>query len=140
MAREALKKSKRSEIIKLSQDIIKAQNKEIDSMKKWRASWYPKASSQPVAWHSQGNHTMAMSSEQMQTMMMSSPLGNGDDKFDLRFINGMIPHHEGALTMAKDALNKSKHQEIKTLAQSILSSQQKEIDLMKQWRKNWYKV
>jgi uncharacterized protein (DUF305 family) len=41
--------------------------------------------------------------------------------------------------MAKDVLGKSKRPEIKKLAQDILSSQQKEIDQMKQWRKAWYK-
>jgi uncharacterized protein (DUF305 family) len=40
--------------------------------------------------------------------------------------------------MAKDALSKSKRPEIKQMAQAILSSQQKEIDKMKQWRKAWY--
>jgi uncharacterized protein (DUF305 family) len=51
----------------------------------------------------------------------------------------MIPHHQGALVMAKDVLNKSKRPEMKQLAQEILTSQQKEIDQMKQWRQAWYK-
>jgi uncharacterized protein (DUF305 family) len=51
----------------------------------------------------------------------------------------MIPHHEGALVMAKDVLSKSKRPETKKLAQAILTSQLKEIDQMKQWRKAWYK-
>jgi len=51
----------------------------------------------------------------------------------------MIPHHQGAITMAQDALSKSKRPEIKQLAQEIITSQQKEIDQMKQWRQAWYK-
>jgi uncharacterized protein (DUF305 family) len=47
----------------------------------------------------------------------------------------MIPHHEGALVMAKDAIAKSKRPEIQKMAQEILSSQQAEIDQMKQLRK-----
>jgi uncharacterized protein (DUF305 family) len=50
----------------------------------------------------------------------------------------MIPHHEGALVMAKDALAKSDRPEIKQLAQAILDSQQREIDQMQQWKKEWY--
>jgi uncharacterized protein (DUF305 family) len=50
----------------------------------------------------------------------------------------MIPHHEGALVMAKDALSKSQRPEVKKLAQNILTSQQQEISQMKQWRKDWY--
>jgi len=56
----------------------------------------------------------------------------------LRFMNAMIPHHEGAIAMAKDALQKSKRPEVKQLAQEIVTSQQKEVDQMKQWRKAWY--
>jgi uncharacterized protein (DUF305 family) len=40
--------------------------------------------------------------------------------------------------MAKDAAAKSDRSEVKELAQAILSSQQQEIDQMKQWRKEWY--
>lgn len=81
---------------------------------------------------------MPMSADQMKGMMMGMNLGAADDQFDLRFINAMIPHHEGAVTMAQDALNKSKRPEIKKLAQEIITSQQKEIAEMKQWRKAWY--
>jgi uncharacterized protein (DUF305 family) len=51
----------------------------------------------------------------------------------------MIPHHEGAVVMAKDALNKSKRPEIKKLAQEILASQNAEIKQMQQWKQAWYK-
>jgi uncharacterized protein (DUF305 family) len=139
MAKEAQQKSKRSEIKKLADDIIKAQNKEIEQMKQWRKAWYPKAGDKPMAYHAQMGHMMEMSPEQLQSMMMNTNLGAADADFDLRFINAMIPHHEGALTMAKDALSKSKRPEIKQMARDILTSQQKEIDQMKQWRQDWYK-
>ncbi|BAZ18199.1 hypothetical protein NIES4071_100840 (plasmid) [Calothrix sp. NIES-4071] len=42
-------------------------------------------------------------------------LGAADAEFDLRFINAMIPHHEGAVIMANGALNKSKRPKIKKL-------------------------
>jgi uncharacterized protein (DUF305 family) len=139
MAKEALSKSKRPEIKKLAQDIIAAQNREINQLKQWRQAWYPKAGSTPMAWHAPMNHMMAMSPEQMQAMMMKGDLGAADAQFDLRFINAMMPHHEGALVMGQDALSKSKRPEIKKLAQEIVTSQQKEIDQMKQWRQAWYK-
>lgn len=139
MAQEVLEKSQRPEMKKLSQDIITAQKREIDQMKQWRRQWYPKADSKPMAYHAQMGHMMEMSSEQIQMMMMKGDLGAADAEFDLRFLNAMIPHHEGALVMAKDVLSKSKRPEMKQLAQEILASQQKEIDQMKQWRQAWYK-
>jgi uncharacterized protein (DUF305 family) len=138
MAKEAQQKSKRPEIRKLAADIIQSQDQEIAEMKQWRQAWYPKANTTPMAYDAKMGHMMPMSAEQMNGMMMRMDLGAADDQFDLRFINAMIPHHEGAVTMAKDALNKSQRPEIKKLAQAIGSSQQAEIAQMKQWRKAWY--
>ena len=139
MAKVALHKSQRPQIEKLANDIIKAQNKEIAELKQWRQAWYPKAGEKPLAYDAQMGHMMEMSSDQKKSMMMSMDLGAADAQFDLRFINAMIPHHEGAVTMAQDALSKSNRPEIKKLAQDIITSQQKEIAQMKQWRQAWYK-
>ncbi|MEH1937156.1 MAG: DUF305 domain-containing protein [Nostoc sp.] len=138
MAKEAQQKSKRPEIKKLADNIIKSQNQEITQMKQWRQAWYPKAGDKPMAYDSQMGHMMEMSSNQMKAMMMSQDLGAADAEFDLRFINAMIPHHEGAVTMAKNVLSKSKRPEIKQLAQEIIKAQNTEIKQMQQWRKTWY--
>ena len=138
MAKEALEKSQRPEIKQLANNIIEAQNKEIAQMKQWRTAWYPKASQQPVAYGGANKSVMPMSAKQHESMMMSQDLGAADDKFDLRFLNAMIPHHECAIVMANDAISKSIRPEIKQLNQDILTSQQAEITQMKQWRKAWY--
>ena len=139
MAKEAQQKSKRPEIQKLAADIIKAQDKEINQMKQWRQAWYPKASAEPVAYNSKMGRSMPMSQDQMKGMMMNMDLGTADAQFDLRFLNAMIPHHEGAVVMAQDALSKSKRPEIKKLAQEIIASQKTEIKQMQQWKQAWYK-
>lgn len=138
MAKEALQKSKRPEIKQLAQTIIKAQDQEIAEMAQWRKAWYAKATDTPMAWSTEMNHMMPMTKAQTNAMTMSMNLSAADEQFDLRFINAMIPHHEGAVEMANDALQKSKRPEIKTLARAIVSSQQAEIEQMKQWRKAWY--
>ena len=104
-------------------------------MAEWRKAWYPTAGEKLMMWHAESNHMMEMTPEFRRNMMMSVDLGRADDKFDLRFLDAMIPHHEGALVMAKDAIAKSKRPEIQKMAQEILSSQQAEIDQMKQLRK-----
>jgi uncharacterized protein (DUF305 family) len=138
MAQEAQQKSTRPEIKKLAADIITAQQEEISKMKAWRTAWYTNVAATPMGYSSTMGHMMPMSQEQINSMIMSSDLGAADNQFDLRFINGMIPHHEGALVMAKDALAKSNRPEIKQLAEAILASQTGEIDQMKKWRKDWY--
>jgi hypothetical protein len=71
-------------------------------------------------------------------MSMMKDLGPSDKNYDLRFIDAMLPHHEGAVMMAKDALQKSNRPEIQKLAKNIISSQEKEIAQMKALRKAWY--
>jgi uncharacterized protein (DUF305 family) len=54
------------------------------------------------------------------------------DPFDAAFIDMMIPHHEGAIAMAKVELEKGDDSELKTLAQQILDAQQREIAEMRE--------
>nr|WP_041550529.1 DUF305 domain-containing protein [Chamaesiphon minutus] len=137
MAQEVLQKSKRPELIKLANSIITEQKKEIAQMQQWRKQWYPKASATPMMWHSAMNHEMAMTAEHKQSMMMSMSLGKADAGFDRRFLDAMIPHHQGAVTMGQDLLKKSKRPEMKKLARNIITSQQAEIAQMTQWQKEW---
>jgi uncharacterized protein (DUF305 family) len=139
MAKAALQHSQRPEIKKLATAIVKAQDQEINQMKQWRGAWYPQAPSTPVAWHSQMGHAMAMSPDQIKAMRMDMDLGAADAQFDRRFLEAMIPHHEGALVMGREALSKSQRSEIRTLAQEIIKSQEAEIQQMRQWKQAWYK-
>ena len=75
----------------------------------------------------------------------SSPMGgmsmatvNTTTPFDRQFIDMMVPHHQGAVAMARIALTRAQHPQIKRLAQSIVAAQQREIAEMKEWRKAWY--
>ncbi|MBW4662325.1 MAG: DUF305 domain-containing protein [Drouetiella hepatica Uher 2000/2452] len=138
MAQEALQKSQRPEIKQLAQAIIDAQQKEIAQMQQWRTAWYPKVGDTPMMYSAEMGHMMPMSAEMKSSMMMNVDLGAADDQFDLRFLNAMLPHHEGALVMAKEALQKSDRPEVKKLAQDIISSQEQEIAQMQQWKKAWY--
>jgi uncharacterized protein (DUF305 family) len=59
---------------------------------------------------------------------------------DRHFIEQMIPHHEGAISMAELALRRSKRTEIKTLAEAIIKAQTKETKDMSEWYENWFGV
>jgi uncharacterized protein (DUF305 family)/uncharacterized cupredoxin-like copper-binding protein len=74
------------------------------------------------------------------TTGMGSPMAgmNVSQEFDLMFIDMMIPHHEGAIAMAKVALERGEHQEVRDLAKTIVTTQQAEIDQMTAWRDAWY--
>ncbi|HBL12629.1 MAG TPA: DUF305 domain-containing protein [Cyanobacteria bacterium UBA11162] len=59
-------------------------------------------------------------------------------QMDQHFIEMMIPHHQGAIDMADLALTKAKRPEIKKLAEAIKKDQNREIEEMKSWYKEWY--
>ena len=49
------------------------------------------------------------------------------------FVSMMIPHHQGAIDMAKALLLSTKDPALSNLAQSIITEQQNEINLMQAW-------
>jgi Na+-transporting NADH:ubiquinone oxidoreductase subunit NqrC len=49
---------------------------------------------------------------------------------DEQFLNGMIPHHSMAILMAQNIKKKTTNKEIKKLADNIIDTQTKEIELM----------
>lgn len=56
--------------------------------------------------------------------------------FDRLFLEGMIAHHEGAITMAQDVIG-SGNKEVAALAAAIIEAQEKEIALMKDLLKRY---
>ena len=57
---------------------------------------------------------------------------------DELFINMMVPHHQGAVAMAKIAIERSGRSEIRDMADAIISSQEAEITQLKIWKEQWY--
>ena len=54
---------------------------------------------------------------------------------DADFARGMIPHHQGAVDMAKIVVAFGKDPEIRKLAENIVKSQETEIAFMREWLK-----
>jgi uncharacterized protein (DUF305 family) len=75
---------------------------------------------------------MSMSMADMGAMLV----GKTGDDLNKAFLTGMIPHHQGAIDMAK-YLAVSNKPELVKLGADIIAAQQKEIDQMNKWMKEW---
>lgn len=88
-------------------------------------------------------HNMDHADEYNMTIMsmddMSSMLDDKTGKdLEKEFIVGMIPHHQGAVNMAKRLLSDSGvSKEMKSFAENIISAQEGEINMMREWLKKY---
>jgi uncharacterized protein (DUF305 family) len=131
MAKMVEGKTQNPDIKKFATQIIADQEKEIGQMKDWREKWF---AGKPMAMN------MEMPGMKDSMNMDMAKLASAKDKdFDLAFIDMMTPHHVGAVTMAKEALQKSDKVEIKTLAGQIIKAQEAEIKMMADWKTKWSK-
>ena len=103
---------------------VHAQGEHDHSSMKVQASVLPKGGDPKAAAYAASN---AKSMERMHAGMMGAPV-TGDPAHD--FLSQMIPHHQGAIDMAKAALLATADPTIRNLAQSIIVEQTYEIDLM----------
>lgn len=73
---------------------------------------------------------MKASMSSMSGMMAAKPTGMPDRDF----VAMMLPHHQGAVEMAKVQLRFGKDPELRKLARSIIKDQEREIAFMKRWQ------
>lgn len=67
-------------------------------------------------------------------MDMSHMQSLSGHQFDMMFVDMMIPHHEGAVTMGCDAHAKAQKTEIKNFAKDVIRAQEKEISELQAWK------
>jgi len=71
----------------------------------------------------------------MHKMHMAMAAIQRSGNADVDFVRLMLPHHQGAIDMAKVQLLYGKDPQMRRLAQEIVTDQQLEIELMQRWLK-----
>ncbi len=134
MAKVALERSKRPEMISLANAIIEAQTREINDMTGWYESWF--GSTPPEG--GMGGRGGGMMHMDGMTGDLDDLKAASDAEFDREFITQMIPHHEMAVMMGSMLAAATERDEMKTLADNIITSQSREIEMMRSWLRDWY--
>jgi len=129
MAKVALERSKRPEIISLANGIIEAQTREIVDMQSWYQSWFDSAPPEG----GMGGMRMGGMTEEIDDLKAVSAA-----EFDREFMEQMIPHHEMAIMMAQMLAAATERAEMQELADNIIASQAREIEMMRSWLASWY--
>ncbi|MEO5679163.1 MAG: DUF305 domain-containing protein [Acidimicrobiales bacterium] len=116
----------------LAAQIKAAQDPEIQTMTGWLTSWgepvTASAGGGGMAGHSMGGSSGSTGAMGMMTdAEMTTLQGSSGVAFDRQFLTMMTGHHNGAIEMAQDQLDKGKFEPAKQLAASIRDSQQKEV-------------
>lgn len=134
MSQAVLDRGENAQVRDLATRIAGAQDPEIATMTGWLEQW-----GRPVVGteHSMEEHSMdgdSMDGNSMEGMMTTAEAeelaaASGRD-LDLRFVELMIKHHEGALVMAEEQVAKGTNTDAIQLATGIIAAQQAEIDEM----------
>jgi uncharacterized protein (DUF305 family) len=94
----------------------------------------------PGMMQNQGQGTMPGMGQGMGMDMMGMMNGLTGARLEATFMTMMIPHHEGAVTMARLAGERAVHPELKQLAEQIIADQSREIGQFNQWLGGWYNL
>jgi uncharacterized protein (DUF305 family) len=132
MASQASSRAASAQVKDLASRIEAAQGPEIEQMNTMLAAWGAPTVS-PSATAMPGMPGMAAGAGMpgmMSDGQMSGLAGTTGPVFDQAFLQMMIQHHSGAITMARTELAQGLNPQAKALANSIIADQQREIGEM----------
>lgn len=133
MADMAIGRAESPEVRDLAERIRAAQDPEIEQLEIWLEDWGQEV---PDRHSSMGGDMGEMGDMSMDGMMsqeqMDAMAAAAGAEFDAMFLEMMVVHHEGALTMAVDEVDNGKFEPTIDMARSIIDGQSVEIEEMRQ--------
>ncbi|NJL99677.1 MAG: DUF305 domain-containing protein [Synechococcaceae cyanobacterium SM2_3_2] len=125
-----LEKSNRSEVRAIAETMIDQCQQDLEQLQMWRQDWYPSAPIRPQVWDPATASTISLDPGAEGVLIAALPLSGEGEMFNIRVVNRLIPHHESALVLAREALTYSQRPEVQAFAETLISTQQADIQ---QW-------
>ncbi len=151
MAQHCLERASTPAVLTLCQDVIDAQSAEISLMQGWLLEWYgitytpmsmtemlemmdDMAAIGSMGHGMHGGHGAAQEIKDPPMMMgMMAGLNRLEGHaYEVAWLEAMIDHHDDALHMSRRILRYAEHNDLRALAEDIISAQTAEIELMEQ--------
>src|SRR5919199_2072463 len=125
-------KTESEDVGTLAPDIALTQQAQIGQMQGWLqvGGLSPTGSEPAMSWMGEPTNGLMpgmATPEDIQQLRDAS-----SEEADVLFLQLMIPHHQAALQMTDDILNRTDRPEVETLSKAISASQQSEIENMEQ--------
>ncbi|WP_433476297.1 DUF305 domain-containing protein [Spirillospora sp. CA-142024] len=131
MAGLAATRASSAEVKRLASDIKKAQDPEIQQLTGWLTSWGASVPSPGMGSMNHGGMEHGGMDGMMSEKDMKELESAKGQAFDKSFLEMMIKHHQGAVTMAKTEQASGQFPAAKAMADGIVSSQSAEIAKMR---------
>ncbi len=131
MAEIAIQRAEHPEIEALARSIAASQGDEITELE----AIHQRLFDAPVGEVDHG--TLGLAEHEMGMSADLSSLESAEP-FDSAFIDMMVPHHQGAILMARVELEQGSDDDAQALAEQIIEAQTTEIEEMNEWRAEWY--
>lgn len=120
LAEQLARESRRPEMQALAASIKEGEPRLISELYAWKTEWFN-------------------DSRKVKDPIVSK-LGTNDEKFDLRFLNSLIAHHELGIEMTKQIRAKSSKMEVLNNADSVEKFLTDSLKTLKGLREGWYGV
>lgn len=138
MAKLELSKGSRAQLKTMAENIIASQQHEIDQMTTWLNQWYGLTPTRAVAAAPPQASALIRAMDSMMAAEIAElakvPAGV---RFDIAFMQMMTPHHQQAIIEAQPAQDGAPHPQLQLTANTIVSSQEQEIQQMLSWLAAW---
>jgi uncharacterized protein (DUF305 family) len=135
----ALTRVEHAELRPLLSELVRVQGLEINDMRRWRQQWFGSSATPPMrqiprlSTEVKPTGAPAINLEAEVVQLRSAPA-----PFDRAFIDGVIPHYQNTIDLARLTEARAARPELARLATAIIERQRREVDQLVEWRQAWY--